>query len=265
MNSRIFEEKKGKTALIILLVSVFVVLGLGRSAFGAHPLITDDAGTQGKGKFELELNAQYGREENGGMVQHTTPTQSALTYGVTDTIDAVLGIPYQLTWTKDSGTNTHDNGFSDVSVSVKWRFYEKEGLSFALKPGLTFPTGNEEKGLGTGKVTYSLFFIATKEIKSWAFHVNLGYIGNENKLDQRVSLWHVSLASELEVAKDLKAVANIGIQRNIDKASDTDPAFLLGGLIYSITGNIDIDAGYKYGLTKPEADHEFMAGITFRF
>jgi hypothetical protein len=33
---------------------------------------------------------------------------------------------------------------------VKWRFYEKDGLSFAIKPGIILPTGEEDKGLGDG-------------------------------------------------------------------------------------------------------------------
>jgi opacity protein-like surface antigen len=265
MNWRIFEKKEATVVLTGLLLSAFLVLGLEGSAFAAHPLITDDAGTQGKGKFEFELNGQYGYDKGGGTVQHTTPTATSLTYGATDSIDVSIGIPYQFIWTKNSGTTSHHDGVSDVSFSVKWRFHEKDGLSLVLKPGLTFPTGDKDKQLGTGKITYSLFFIATKEMRPWAFHLNLGYIGNENKLDQRLALWHASLASEYEVTKNLKAVANIGIQRNTDKASSSDPAFLLGGLIYSITENVDIDAGYKYGLTKPEVDHAVLAGITFRF
>jgi hypothetical protein len=30
-------------------------------------------------------------------------------------------------------------------LELKWRFFEKDGLSFALKPGIAFPTGNEKK------------------------------------------------------------------------------------------------------------------------
>ena len=29
------------------------------AAFAAHPLITDDAGTQGKGKSQIELNSEF--------------------------------------------------------------------------------------------------------------------------------------------------------------------------------------------------------------
>jgi len=39
---------------------IFVALLLiAYPSWAAHPLITDDTGTQGKGKFQLELNGQY--------------------------------------------------------------------------------------------------------------------------------------------------------------------------------------------------------------
>ena len=58
----------------------------------------------------------------------------------------------------------------------------------------------------------------------------------------------MSLASEVEVVKNLKAVANIGMERNPDKTSNLDPAFILGGLIYSISKNFDVDFGIREAL-----------------
>jgi hypothetical protein len=235
-----------------------------RVSWAEHPLITDDTGTQGKGNIQLELNGEYGRDSSDGVVQHTTPTASTLTYGVNDSLDVSIGVPYE--WIKTDGSGAGSpNGLGDVAVAAKWRFYENNGLSFAVKPGLTFPTGNKDKQLGTGRITYSLFFITTKEMAPWTVHLNLGYIANENDLDQRVPLWHASIASEVEVTKELRLVANTGIQRNTDKGSGSNPAFLLGGLIYTVGKNVDVDVGYKYGLTKPEVDHSFLAGITLRF
>jgi len=245
---------------------VILTLIVSGTSFATQPLITDDTSTQGKGKFQLEINGQYEHDkDNSGAVQSTAPAASTLTCGITDTADVSIGVPYQWIKTKDSGTTARQNGFGDLVIDVKWRFYETDGFSFAVKPGITFPTGDEDKQLGTGKITCSLYFITTRELKPWAFHVNLGYIGNQNKLDQREALWHASVAAEVEVAKGLKLVANTGIQRNSDKNSHTDPAFLLGGVVYSISENIDVDAGYKYGLTKPEVDNTVLAGITFRF
>lgn len=250
----------------------FVFLPYG---FAAHPLITDDTGTQGKKKFQVEINSEfnYDKEKEGGVRIKETGGEIAtiFSYGIVDSVDIVLGLPFQWFRIKeDSELTSPNNGLSDLSLELKWRFYEKEGLSFALKPGLTLPTGNEKKGLGNGRPSYGLAFITTKELGAWAFHFNLGYTRNEYKLREdkeanRKDIWHVSFVSEVEMVKDLKLVGNIGIERNPEKASSRHPAFILGGFIYSISENIDIDWGVKAGLNKPETDFTFLLGMTFRF
>jgi len=37
---------------------VLIITLTNTAAFAAHPLITDDTGTQGKGKFQLEVNSE---------------------------------------------------------------------------------------------------------------------------------------------------------------------------------------------------------------
>ena len=145
----------------IILILIFCLLPTG-TAFASHPLITDDAGTQGKGKFQLEINGQYGHDkDDDGVVQSTTPAASTLTYGIIDSVDVIVGIPYEWLKVKDSQSTSSQSGISDVAVALKWRFYETDGFSFALKPGITLPTGDKDKQLGTGKVTYSAFIITT--------------------------------------------------------------------------------------------------------
>lgn len=265
-------------SLRLFLVFAFLLFTLHFSlstvSYAAHPLITDDTGTQGKGKFQIEVNSEFSREkerEDGVTIKETgVELATILSYGVTDNVDIVVGLPYVWTKIKIDGEKDSENGISDVSLELKWRFFEKDGLSFALKPGILLPTGDENKGLGKGKVSYALTFITTKEIEPWAFHLNLGYAHNEYKLQDnkdanRKGMWHISLASEVEVIKDIKVVANIGMERNPDKTSNTHPAFILGGLIYSITDNFDIDFGIKGGLNKPETDLTLLAGIALRF
>ncbi len=261
--------------MIKKLVTMFVVLLWYGAAFAAHPLITDDTGSQGGGKFLIEMNSEFTHDretENDVIIKETGgEVATILSYGVTDDIDIVLGLPYQWKKIREDGEVTSDvNGFSDMSFELKWRCFEKEGLSFAMKPGITFPTGNENKGLGNGRTSYDLVFITTKEIDPWVFHLNLGYTYNEYKLQEdkdanRNDIWHASLASEVEVVKDLKLVANIGMERNPDRTSNTHPVFILGGIIYSVSENFDADFGVKGGLNKPEADYSILAGIAVRF
>ncbi len=248
---------------------IVVVLWYG-AAFAAHPLITDDTGTQGAGKSQVEINGEYGHEEEDELTEEVTELATTLSYGINESTDIVLGIPYQYVRTKDSEETVDEDGISDMSIETKWRFYEKDGLSFALKPGITLPAGDEEKGLGNGRASYGLVFITTKEAAPLTFHFNLGYTHNEYKLEaddeaNRKNIWHVSLASEMQVVENLTAVANIGKERNSDKESNTNPAFILGGLIYSVSENFDIDFGVKGGLNKTETDYTILAGMTGRF
>lgn len=251
-------------------LALCVVLFLPALSWAAHPLITDDTGTQGKGKFQLEVNGQYDYEKEtiAGVSTKETGGQwnTALTYGIVDNTDIVLSVPHQWVRVEENGVTTANaNGVSDTTLELKWRFYEKEGLSFALKPGIIMPTGDDDRGLGSGKAGYTTLFIATKEMGPYAFHANLGYKRNENAENNRSDLWHASIATVWAATKSLKLVADLGIDSNQDVESNTDPAYLLGGVIYSITENFDIDFGVKYGLTKTETDYSLLAGMTFRF
>lgn len=257
--------------------NVFAILTLmlfASTSYGAHPLITDDAGTMGKSESQLEINTEvsYDKETTDSVETKAVSQELAatLTYGIADHTDVVVGVPYQWLNTKEDGVETSDvNGLSDISVELKWRFYEADGLGLALKTGVTLPSGDAVDGLGNGEVSYSLTFITTKELSSSALHLNAAYMRNEYELQtdedaNRNDLWHLSLAVEIEVAEDLVAMANIGAERNPDKTSDTHPFFVLGGVVYSISDSIDIDLGVKGGLNKPETDYALLTGIVLK-
>lgn len=259
----------------IFYFNILCIFILSHAAFAAHPLITDDTGTQGKGKFQIEFNGEYAKDEEtaDGVTVKETGSEAALAFswGVTDEADLVVGIPRQSFTVKEDGAKVaSESGPADLSLELKYRFFDKNGLSLALKPGVSIPTGDEKIGLGTGKVCYGVMFITTKEVGSWKIHGNAGYNISEFKLqaDQdanRRGIWHASAATEYEVVKGLKAVANLGIEQKSEKGTGTGPAFLIGGLIYSLSENFDIDAGIKLGLNRAETDTTVLAGIAMRF
>jgi len=245
--------------------------------FAAMPLVTDDTGTQGKGRSQIEIGFESVRnkETEAGVSSKLTggAIGTTLTYGLTDKIDLVAGMPYEWFTEKEDGVKVADeNGVGDVALQIKWRFYEMPdtGFSLALKPGITLPTGDESKGLGTGKVSGDVTLIATREAMIATFHFNLGYSHNEYRLDEiseasRKNIWHASMASELNVTDKLRAVADIGIETASEKESDTDPVYLLGGLIYGVSDNADLDVGIKRALNDAETDTTLLAGVTMRF
>jgi len=253
----------GRAALAAM-ASLLLLLSAA-PAMAAHPLITDDTGTQGKGRFQIEVNAEYAHARSEGVTATATQLASTLSYGVSDPFDIVLAVPYQFVRLRDSGISSGEEGLSDVTLEAKWRFYDRDGLSLALKPGVSLPTGDGEKGLGAGKTGYHLFFIGSKEIETWAFHLNAGYLRNDNRAGEIKDLWHASAAATLRATGDLTLAANIGIETNAARDANGHPAFILGGVVYSVTEDLDLDIGIKGGLTRPETDYAVLTGITYRF
>lgn len=254
--------------LILSMVGFFL---MATSVFAGHPLVTDDTGTQGKGKGQVEVGLSYFYDKD--KVDELTTLKSdggdvgvGVTIGLIDTLDVVVGVPYAWYSLEENDSRIgRESGISDISFDVKWRFFEKNGWSLALKPGLSLPTGDEDKGLGAGRTSYRLFLIGTKEFESFALHVNGGYIRNENNYEERQDIWHASVAAEVEVIKDMKLMANAGMERNPDPSSDNHPAFALGGISYDVSEKITLDAGVKYGLTATETDWTVLSGLTIRF
>lgn len=259
----------------LTLMSVFLSSLAGGTAFGAHPLITDDTGTQGKGKFQLEMNGKVARDKEilDGVETREDARELAvaLSAGATDTVDLVVGLPWIRSRMKENGATVPDeSGAGDASLELKWRFFERGGFSLAMKPGLTLPTGNEERGLGNGRPSYGLTLIATQKWERSFLHFNMGYARKAFELEadresNRRGICSASIAVGAEVVKELTMVANVGAETNGDKGSNTRPAFLLGGFIYSVTENLDVDLGIKKGLNRPEADLAVLAGVAWRF
>jgi hypothetical protein len=257
------------------LTAVFLTLIAGSTAFGAHPLITDDTGTQGKGKFQLEMNGEAARDKEplNGVETREDARELAviLSAGAADSVDIVVRVPWLWGRVKENGTTVSDeSGAGDASLELKWRFFESGGFSLAVKPGLILPTGNEKKGLGNGRPSYGLILIATQEFERSFLHFNVGYARNEFELEadresNRRDIWNGSVAAGMEIVKSLTLVANIGAETDGDKGSYTWPAILPGGFIYSVTEGMDVDLGIKAGLNSSEADLAVLAGAAWRF
>jgi len=261
---------KGFSGSVLKVLFVVMMAAVSCNAYAMHPLITDDAGTQGKGKYQVEANGQYATDNDtlNGVTTKATEGElvTSLTYGVTENVDAFIEFPHVWSSFKvDNVIFTNVNGLSDISAGAKWKFFDRDGLSFAVKPSISLPTGDDKEGLGTGKTGYRMFFVAEKDVEPIGVFVNIGFIRNENTFAEEKNLWHASIAGTYEVVHDLKIAVNFGMEKNPDKTADKDPAFGLLGLVYGVRENLDVDCGIKKGLNEAEMDTTLLAGMTVRF
>lgn len=234
-------------------------------AFAAHPLITEDTGTQGQGNIQFELTSEFATLRESGSDQRINLTAATVSYGVTESLDAIVTVPYLRLGSSATGGTPGMDGLTDVGLDVKWRFYEKDNLSFAIKPGITFPTGDDTRNLGTGRSTWSAYVTASYETAPWTWHLHLGHVHHNNTFNERVDIWHASAAVERQLGDALKIVLDTGIDTNTDRSDSSSPVFLITGLIYSPRRNIDIDVGYRIERTDSWRARTWLAGLTLRW
>jgi hypothetical protein len=260
-----------------------VILHPSSFAWAAHPFVTDDADTQGKGNWQLELQAERAQldrtvDTGAGPVDQSrriTVFTPVLTYGLLENLDIALGLIRIQQRVTENGAVTEDaSGMADSTLELKWRFYDADDFSLALKPALLLPTGNENSGLGTGKPSWGVKFIATYEAEPWTFSGNIAYSHLRYKLPQdanenRADLWRVSGGLAYEVHHHMRLVGELGVRAN---ASRNDPIlsgdtaqFAMLGAIYSPTKKIDFDVGFRKSLNHAELDWTILIGATFRW
>ncbi|UCG79316.1 MAG: transporter [Nitrospirota bacterium] len=256
----------------VLIVVVMMFLALPCIAFADHPLVTDEAETLEKGAYEFELNSEYAynEEDEGGITIKETEIEieAEFAYGIIENLEGFIEVPYATVKEESTLGDESESGLADIELGVRWKFLENEQISLAIKPFFILPTGDEEKGLGTGELSYGATLIATKEIGELELHANLGLTHYEYKDDlvadeSRSDIFHISLAVASEISEQLTVVGNIGMDTNQDKNSDEHPVFLLGGVSYKLTENVNLSGGLKIGITEPAEDYALLIGLSF--
>jgi long-subunit fatty acid transport protein len=262
-----------------LLLSSSLIPHPSSLSWAAHPFITDDTGTQGKGNWQLELQGDFLRDDRtaGGVEQKNklNTYTSVLSYGVLENLDVQVGVGYLSTRASENGiTLADESGMSDSTLELKWRFYETNDFSLGLKPVVTLPTGNEDRGLGSGKTSWGVSLLATYEAEPWTFLGNVAYSRARFKdaqtaAESRSDLWRVSGGAAYALSDEVKLVGELGLRSNESRNDaflpDSTSQFGMLGVIYSPTKKIDLDMGFRKNFNRAEFDKAYLLGATFRW
>jgi hypothetical protein len=175
--------------MLLRIIVVAAMLALAPVGRAAHPFLTEDPGTQGAGRFELELGlaARQGDPAINGREVAFSP-QFAI--GVTDTVDLIA----QAVWLNQKVTDGPTViGSGDTFLDMKWRFYETEAFALAVRAGLDLPTGEVDDGLGAGKLGGHAIGILGLTFGEYAVYANAGYAYTRTP-GARANLGAVSIA-----------------------------------------------------------------------
>lgn len=253
-------------------------LALAPAAIAAPPLITDDAGTVEMGKVEIESNNSYARDserENGVRVRRELfDGELKVSTGLYKDLAIDLVAPFTFgERTRENGELAgHVSGLGDMTLELKYRFLELAGINLTIKPYVLIPTGKYRVELSEGRWQPGVALIATREFDDgrYALHANVGYEHHwyrtgEDRAENRGNLWSGSLAGEVRLFKGFTAVADFGLSTTQDKTTATLTSYALAGARYEVNEHLDVDAGVKVGLTRPEDDLAILYGFVLKF
>lgn len=163
-------------------------------------------------------------------------------YGLTNNVSLSF-----LTPISDLDNKLSDLQVSDISLMLKYRVFDTRFSSIAISPVISFPTGSEQKLLGSGKVNYQLRFSYGYQQKRISLFANLdygkrGYVNHKRRLNPSgstsiiYSMRHeqiftfsggLTFAVKPEVTILLEATSQF-----VPEFSDKDFYFQIGGILH---------------------------------
>ncbi|MBN2482767.1 MAG: transporter [Candidatus Omnitrophica bacterium] len=227
------------------------------TVFAARPLSVNDAGTVGRGNIEIE----YGIEHVKGF-DNETEMGLVLTFGVGDTLDAAVEVPYIFI---DAKEESDSDGFADVGGSLKWNLVKEKG-SFpdsALVFGYMSESGNDERGVGAGRPEYSLACVFSKTFEPFTAHLNIGYAFRKDfEEEDNEDGFTYGLAFEYALNEKFNLVGEVVGETVLKREFNDNVCAILFGFNYAIADTITLDLGVGTGMSRADFDLQVTYGIT---
>ncbi len=287
-----------KKSLINYLIKIHFILILllatALPTWAYSPLNTDDAGTVGKGKNQVEqyffIISQYdpnpGAEgaDSSGEDYRGIGTARGFPFiysrGLSDNLEINFSPTY---YASPAGSFS---SFSNYTLAMKWRFDGdgETGWNFAIKPLVILPASQDQQiyGVGNALLNAGLTGIASRYWEQAELHINMSYMRapyNSNYAvgftqdPNRTNLYAFSVAPVWVIAPAVKFAMDVGINTNPNESEQSLTTYAMLALIYSPSKDIDIGIAYQkntpnFGalLTGDTAyTSRFQSGITWRF
>ena len=240
---------RGRWWLRVLAVS----LELLRTTPGmaARPLDTEDTDVVAPAHAELELGIDYA-QRGGARLGRSV---GVVTAGLLRRLDVSLeggGALY------DPSGDDRTVGLTDSLLRLKYRLNEETETMPALlvSPAVRLPTARD--GLGFDGVDVQVLVAARKALRRLQLTGNASYVFATE--DHPFTGWLLSLSAEWLLGSAVTPVAEI-VAGLHDRENDGS-VLLRGGVVYTLTERIRLDAAIAYGAAGPVPEVAATAGLT---
>jgi hypothetical protein len=253
------QKKTASIAIRLLAIVAATILYLAAfgpsAAWAGPPFVTDDPETVEYKHGEFYIASQYAHNRDG---KEGTLPHFEFNYGVIPDVQLHLLVP--LAFVHQNGGPTM-YGFGDTEIGVKYRFiHESEFIpQVATFPIVKIPTGDPDRGLGSGHVPVFLPLWLQKSWGPWTTYGGGGYwinpgAGNKN-------FWQLGWQGQREITKALTLGAEVfHFSKETDDGRDRT-GYNIGGIInLSEEHHILFSAGSDFA-----GDNRFSAYLGYQW
>ena len=241
------------------LIIALVFAAAAPVAFAAHPLQTEDTGTQGAGNLEIENGLSRARHDS------TTQTvyQPQFSLGLLTTLDAIV----QPAFVWQAAPRDSASGWGDTNVDAKWRFWGSDPLSLAIRAGVELSTNDHGFGLTHGKKSEHALLALTWDHAPTTVHLNLGttVVPRAAATPARRSMISASAAVMQQIDEHLILTLDATLGQSPNPRQGPWPGTVLAGAIWTVNPGLDLDVGWQRSVRDQPVARTRLAGLTYRF
>ncbi|MFN3813018.1 MAG: transporter [Aquificaceae bacterium] len=231
----------------VLVLTFLFFLPIPYSLAGKKALYWDDTETLGKGKYQVENYLFYTKEKDGKKGSYIFN----LTYGLSPRIDIALNVP--VGYLKVYG-NTYSD-MADPFFELKYKFYKKKELSFAIKPYFSIPF-NKHSQFSEGNVSYGITLVSQLEHDKLTFYANSSYMVHKDRPLGKNELFQ-SLSFEYSITDSFSMISSL----YVSSYKGTEKGGLVG-IGYS-KGKVELGSGIGK-IFSSKNDFTIYWGLTYR-
>lgn len=226
-------------------------------AQGGPPLETDDPGTPGPGRVELNISAEGERAADGS--RYDAP-RFDVNVGVGSRMQFKLEVPWRVA---TAAAEPAQSGLGNVVLGVKWRFAESGTLAVSTYPQLTL--GGSESARAKGVADAGTALLMPIEV-AWdpgpvSLNADLGYQRGQGPAEL---MYGLAVARRLRPAVELLGECH----GTADAGFEGSGLLCGGGFRWGLADAASILGAYATGVAgsvEDRPDHRWYAGVQLRW
>jgi hypothetical protein len=262
-------------ALLHGLLALALTAGTGQARAEDEPIATDrpdfveSSDVVGKGRFQLETSVAFERDRQGTVKARLASTPTLLRLGLGETWELRFETDGRLRLRADeAGVTTRENGWSDLSVGVKW--HQRDGDEETGTPGLGWLFHVDmDSGSGSFRgqgLRPSLRFVAEWEFAGgWTAGVMPGIYRDRDENGQHFVGAILAGTLGKSLTDKLRGFVEVSGQQLASNRHGGSVVTFDTGLAYLLDRDLQVDVALSRGINKNAPDLAWTVGISARF